>query len=140
VARARTPAFLLAALGSAMAARVTVAGAGSAVVNGVFARRDAAAVPAAFARVCVDAGWDSAATWARLNGPRAWWEAENSSYFYFNRGDGKWWLDSGETGLGLYISQAAGAGDAPPRDGWRVVGDGHLPLPSITVAAAGRDL
>ena len=89
MARARAPAFLLAALGSAMA-RVTVSGAGSAVVNGAFARRDAAAVPAAFARVCVDSGWDAPATWARLNGPRAWWEAENSSYFYFNRGDNMW--------------------------------------------------
>lgn len=120
-----------------MAARVVVSGAGSAIVHGVYSRRDSATVPSAFALVCSASGWDAAATWGRLNGARTWWEAPNASYIYFNRGDKQWWLDSGETGLGLYVSRAAGVGDAPPSNGWAVIGDGTLPLPSIVVAADG---
>ena len=126
-------ALLLAAPMSA-AARIVVTGAGSAVVNGVYDLRDAAAVPAAFALVCHASGWNAARTWGRLNGVRAWWEAPNGSYFYFNSGDGQWWLDSGVTGLGLYVSRAAGAGSAPPRDGWAALGDGALPLPTVSLA------
>jgi hypothetical protein len=122
------------------ASRVVVSGAGSAVVNGAYARRDASAVPAAFSRVCVASGWDVAATWARLNGPRDWWEAPNASYMYLNRGDGLWWLDSGETGLGLYVSRAADAGAAPPTTAWEVLGDGKLPLPTVTVVVEGGEL
>jgi hypothetical protein len=118
---------------SAAVARVVVTGAGSVVANGLYTRRDAASMPDAFARVCVKSGWDAAATWSQLNGPRAWWEAPNGSLFYFNS-DGQWWLDSGETGLGLYVSRAAGVGGAPPTDGWMTLGDGALPLPSVKIS------
>ena len=130
----------LALAAAAAAARVTVSGAGSAIVNGAYARREAAAIPAAFARVCVGAGWEPAATWARLNGARDWFEAPNGSYLYYNSGDALFWLDSGATGLGLYVSGAAGAGAAPPSAGWRPIGDGALPLPTVAVEAAGREL
>ena len=117
------------------AARVIVAGAGSLIANGVFTLRDAAVVPAAFALVCKASGWAAPETWAQLNGPRAWYESENSSYIYFNRGDRQWWLDSGVTGLGLYVSRAKGAtASAPPRDGWELIGDGALPLPSVVAS------
>jgi hypothetical protein len=119
---------------------VLVSGAGSAIVNGVYMRREAAAIPAAFALVCASSGWDTASTWARLNGSRAWWESPNSSYLYFNRGDGQWWLDSGATGLGLYVSRAPGEDEAPPRDGWSALGDGALPLPTVSAAHAEREL
>jgi hypothetical protein len=123
-------------------ARLIVEGAGSAIVNGAYSLRDAAVVPSAFALVCASSGWDAASTWARLNGNHEWWEAPNKSYVYFNSGDGQWWLDSGATGLGLYVSRAAGAGAVPPRDGWAVLGEGVLPLPrisadNIAVTAAG---
>lgn len=108
-------------------------GAGSAIVNNVYALRAFTSIPAAFARVCVASSWDASATWASLNGERAWWESPNSSYMYFNLGDRRWWLDSGETGLGLYVSTASGVGDAPPCDGWSALGDGALPLPTVTV-------
>ena len=85
-------------------------------------------------------GWAAAETWARLNGPRAWFESPRASYIYFNRGDGQWWMDSGETGLGLYVSRAGRADVTPPRDGWEVVGDGVLPLPTVTADGAGGDL
>ena len=114
-------------------ARIIVEGAGSAIiVNGIYSLRDAATVPSAFALVCTSSGWDAASTWKRLNGEGKWWEAPNKSYFYFNS-DGQWWLDSGVTGLGLYVSRAAGAGAVPPREGWAVLGEGVLPLPRISV-------
>ena len=112
-------------------ARVVVSGAGSSVVNGSYARRSASAVPAAFARVCRSSGWDAGKTWERLNGPRDWWEASNASYIYFNCGDRMWWLDSGVTGLGLYVSGVEGS--LPPVDGWKLIGDGALPLPTVHV-------
>ena len=133
-------AFSLAVADDAVRAIVLVSGAGSAIVNGVYVRREAAAIPAAFALVCASSGWDSASTWTRLNGGRAWWESPNSSYLYFNRGDGQWWLDSGATGLGLYVSRAPGEDGAPPREGWSALGDGALPLPTVSAAHAGREL
>ena len=120
-------------MAAAAASRVLVSGAGSAIVNSVYVRREAAVIPAAFARVCVESGWEAAGTWARLNEQREWWEAPNGSYAYFNSADNLFWLDSGETGLGLYVSGAAGKGAAPPSAGWRPIGRGKLPLPSITV-------
>jgi hypothetical protein len=111
--------------------RVVVSGAGSSIVNGVYLLRDAAFVPSSFALVCRQSGWDDAATWSRLNGARAWWEAPNLSYIYYNRGDNQWWLDSGATGLGLYVSRAAGVGAAPPFEGWSALSDGALPLPIV---------
>lgn len=123
------------------ASRVVISGAGSGIVNGIFSRRDPSLVPVAFASVCKTSGWDPAATWARLNGQGAWWEAANGSYLYFNSGDNLFWLDSGLTGLGLYVSgAAAGIGDVPPRVGWRVIGEGLPPLPSIAVDGAGSEL
>ena len=120
--------------------RVLVSGAGSAIVNGAYTQREASVIPAAFVRVCQSSGWDAAATWARLNEQRAWWEAPNGSYLYFNSSDQLFWLDSGVTGLGLYVSGAGGAGSAPPSAGWQLIGLGALPLPSIAVDEAGREL
>lgn len=126
---------------AASASRVVISGAGSAIVNGIFTRRDPSLVPLAFVGVCKTSGWDPAATWARLNGQGAWWESANGSYLYFNSGDNLFWLDSGQTGLGLYVSgAAAGSGDAPPSVGWRVIGEGLLPLPSIALHEAGGEL
>lgn len=124
-----------------MAARILhVSGAGSAIINGVYTLRDASVVPASFALVCRASGWGAAETWARLNGQRTWFESPSASYIYFNRGDNLWWMDSGETGLGLYVSRAGRADATPPRDGWEVVGDGVLPLPTVTADGTGGDL
>jgi len=114
--------------------RVTVSGAGSVIVNGLYTVKEAAVVPTAFALVCRKARWSPEGMWAELNQGAPWWEADNGSYIYLNRGDGKWWLDSGETGLGLYISSSwqGDEGEAPPLDGWQALGDGKLPLPTLT--------
>lgn len=74
--------------------------------------------------------------WKRLNGPRDWWEASNASYIYFNSGDHLWWLDSGVTGLGVYVSGVEGS--LPPADGWKLIGDGALPLPTVSVDSGGE--
>ena len=141
LARARASALLIALASMATAAaRVTVSGAGSGIVNGAYARRDASLVPTAFALVCDGSGWDAGTTWKRLNGPRAWWEAPNGSYMYLNSGDQMWWLDSGKSGLGLYVSRAAGDGDAPPQGGWTALRDGELPLPTVSVASSLSEL
>ena len=73
--------------------------------------------------------------WQQLNGDSgSWWEADNGSYIYLNQGDGKWWIDSGETGLGLYISTARNNErvGSPPLEGWVTLTDGELPLPSLS--------
>ena len=71
--------------------------------------------------------------WERLNGNGSWWESDNGSYIYLNRGDGKWWMDSGETGLGLYICSSRGEepAAAPPADGWEPLSGAALPLPTV---------
>ena len=43
-------------------------------------------------------------------------------------------MDSGETGLGLYIRKARSeeSPNQPPSDGWEMLGDAAPPLPSVT--------
>jgi hypothetical protein len=33
-----------------------------------------------------------------------WWEADNDSYIYFNRGDGQWWLDGPDGKVCIHAS------------------------------------
>ncbi len=91
-------------------------------------------IPPAFDLVCQQSRWDTLSMWERLNGNGSWWESENGSYIYLNRGDGKWWMDSGETGLGLYVRKSRGGEEtttAPPTDGWEQLSGAALPLPSV---------
>ncbi len=72
--------------------------------------------------------------WERLNGNGSWWESENGSYIYLNRGDEKWWMDSGETGLRLYVRMSRGGeetANSPPTDGWEPLSGAALPLPTV---------
>ena len=113
--------------------RVLVSGAGSSIVNGAYLLRTAKTIPAAFDLVCRQSRWDTRSMWERLNGNGSWWESDNGSYIYLNRGDGKWWMDSGETGLGLYV-RTARSGESPnlpPADDWEMLGDAAPPLPSV---------
>jgi len=72
-------------------------------------------VPPGFAAVCVDAGWDTAAMWKRLNGSAPWFRAANEAYVYFNRDDQHWWVDA-PSGHGVF--KARGPAHAPPSEGW----------------------
>jgi hypothetical protein len=102
-------------------ARLIVSGSeGAPEVDGEYRPRSPADVPGGFADVCAARGWDVASTWARSNGldPRAgtWFaHAENGSYVYRNKADGKWWID-GPDGSGVWI--ADGPCHAPPAHGW----------------------
>jgi hypothetical protein len=112
--------------------KLRVTGAGSSIVNGLYHLRQAEIIPSSFSKVCFKARWNPSDMWDQLNRGRPWWETENGSYIYYNGGDGQWWMDSGETGLGLYISTDKTDSDIlPPLKGWEVLGDGKLPLPKL---------
>jgi hypothetical protein len=75
--------------------------------------------------------------WQQLsNQVTPWWELENESYIYFNKGDGKWWID-GPDGSGLYIlrapegTPAVGATTLPPREGWQLLHTAESPAPVV---------
>lgn len=60
-------------------------------------------------------------------------QAPNEAYMYWNRGDGKWWIDVPD-GAGAYIAQS----DAldPPADGWQTLPGKRAPVPAVLVVAA----
>eukprot|EP01079_Euglenida_sp_SAG-EU17-18_P005097 gene5097-5190_t len=95
---------------------VHVRGAGVAAVNGAFKARSASQVPEGFARTCRGQGWNVDSTWMQLSDKSLhWYEKEDDSYIYWNRGDGRWWID-GPSGSGLYVSKSTSR--VPPTDGW----------------------
>ena len=74
----------------------------------------------ASARYVKQQGWDTNDMWKKLNGldsrTDAWFaHTENDSYIYWNRMDGKWWID-GPDGNGVWIVE--GPAHAPPAHGW----------------------
>ena len=93
--RAREVIAVLKAHGDARAAwpatavsGVEVLSAGYGPVVGRYAAVDGSqSIPAGFAKVCEESGWDTAAMWGKLNGGEGlvWFKhAENDSYLYFN--------------------------------------------------------
>ena len=92
---------------------VAVFAAGYEPVVGLYTERDGERdVPAGFARVCEQSGWDTDATWRRLSGGNAWFaHATSESYIYYNLQDTSWWID-GPDGLGAF--KARGVPWAPP--------------------------
>ena len=89
-------------------------------INGDYLPKSPKDIPPGFASVCETQGWDTSDMWAKLNGvdPKhdTWFaHSENESYIYWNRNDGKWWID-GPDGNGVWI--VAGPSHAPPAHGW----------------------
>jgi hypothetical protein len=85
-------------------------------------------IPSGFARVCNDQGWDTTDMWVKLNGldpiENTWFaHSQNESYIYWNKSDGKWWID-GPDGNGVWILE--GPSHAPPAHGWRHVTRGAI--------------
>lgn len=65
-------------------------------VAGTYMARGADDVPAGFARVCSQHGWDDRRTWGELNGGEGgrWFQHEqHDGYIYHNKSDGEWWID-----------------------------------------------
>lgn len=89
-------------------------------INGDYLPKNPREIPTGFASVCHNQGWDTMSTWARLNGVNpasdTWYaHSENNSYIYWNKNDGKWWID-GPDGGGVWIVD--GPSHAPPAHGW----------------------
>lgn len=111
---------------------VTVSGGGKAEVNGDYVPKAASDIPKMFAAVCDANGWSTPQMWAQLNGDAGWFaHSENDSYIYFNKSDGKWWID-GIDGLGVYISTNNAGASVPPGTGWKPLDPKSLPLPQVT--------
>jgi len=125
--RARDVLRVLEAHGSARkpvnVARIEVEGALPSV-QGKYQATSAETIPEGFGKVCRAQGWDTAETWAKLNGGADWYAAPNGAYIYRNTLDGKWWIDAPD-GNGVYI--AAGPAHAPPANGYEVLGAGPPP-------------
>ena len=114
----------------AMRRTLHVVGAGVAEVNGMY-QQMGATIPAGFARTCEKQGWDAGAMWKKLydqNTP--WFEAENGSYVYRNKGDGRWWIDE-PSGLGVYILESHEK--LPPPSGWHPLDPNYEPVPSVAI-------
>lgn len=103
-------------------AKINIMGSGFAAVEGDYLPKDASMhIPEGFARVCNEQGWEVQSTWQRLSGSEKWFahaDDSNDSYIYWNRSDGKWWID-GPDGMGVYI--CSGPKHAPPAHGWQLI-------------------
>jgi hypothetical protein len=100
--------------------QLTVTGSSQSNVNGNYYPQSPSNIPKGFAQVCNAMDWDTQSMWTKLNGvdPTAniWFaHSENDSYIYYNKGDGKWWID-GPDGKGVWIID--GPSHAPPAHGW----------------------
>ena len=110
-------------------AKIVISGAGESVVNGEYTQRDSKIIPKGFAATCDTMGWESEAMWQRLaDDTKPWFEHENGSYIYRNKGDGKWWIDE-PSGKGVYIVSSTAA--LPPPRGWEALSTGRMPCPHV---------
>ena len=79
---------------SSSGARVVVKEAGSMELNGQYREQDPLAISSGFAATCKQMGWNTNDMWDRLTDKKTpWYEKEDGAYIYFNRGDGKWWIE-----------------------------------------------
>lgn len=110
--------------------KISIQSAGFEHVNGVYDQKSPTLIPAGFDRTCRAMNWDTEQTWKQLSDQaRPWYEAENESYVYWNRGDGKWWID-GPSGAGIFIVKNDGW--FPPKSGWMALDSDYEPLPKVT--------
>ena len=109
-----------------------ISGAGHSVVNGIFKPQNPTAIPIGFAKVCKKQFWNTEETWKLLTDlKRPWYLKDDESYVYFNKQDGKWWIDAPQ-GYGVYIAKESVANEViPPIDGWDFLANEYAPLPLI---------
>jgi hypothetical protein len=111
--------------------QISIRSAGFNAVNGVYQQKHPTVIPSGFDRTCRSMNWDTAQMWNQLSDQRRpWYEAENESYVYWNKGDGKWWID-GPSGAGVYIVKNAGW--VPPKSGWISLDSDYQPVPTVLV-------
>ena len=110
--------------------KIRISGGGFHHCNGVYERRSPTIIPAGFDRTCRQMNWDTEQMWKQLSDQsRPWYEAENESYIYWNRGDGKFWID-GPSGAGVYIVKNDGL--TPPSEGWVSLSNDYEPAPTVS--------
>merc|ERR1719436_3954 len=97
---------------------ISVSGAGVDKVNAIYMAKDPRIIPMGFSLTCAAQKWDPESMWLQLSNQQSpWFEAENGSYMYWNKGDGKWWVDAPD-GKGVYVAVAPGT-TPPPVSGWQ---------------------
>jgi len=98
-------------------------------------------IPVGFAKVCKKSFWNAEMMWEQLSDLRTpWYLKEDDAYIYFNKGDGKWWLDH-PLGHGLYIARGQGGENAvPPTDGWESLQEDYGQLPDFEFSDLKDDL
>jgi hypothetical protein len=110
--------------------KISIRSAGFQHVNGIYQQKSPTLIPAGFDRTCRAMNWNTEQMWTQLSDQcRPWYEAENESYVYWNRGDGKWWID-GPSGAGIFIVKNDGW--FPPKSGWIALDSDYEPLPEVT--------
>ena len=110
---------------------ISVKSAGFQEVNGIYRPQSPSTIPAGFDRTCRAMNWNTEQMWNQLaQSNLQWFEADNKSYIYWNKGDGKWWID-GPSGAGVYIVK----NDAilPPKSGWISLSEDYDPTPTVEV-------
>ena len=108
-----------------MSSIVTVLNAGTKIVNGIYTSQLPSRIPAGFTITCNKMSWNDEEMWQRLSDlKQPWYEHENGSYIYHNKGDGKWWIDSPDGG-GVYISDSL-------ISAWQLLPNAKLPIPTVS--------
>ena len=111
--------------------KIQIKAAGFQAVNAVYTQKPQTVIPAGFDRTCRSMNWDTEQMWKQLTEKgRSWYEADNQSYVYWNKGDGKWWID-GPSGAGGYIVKSNG--ELPPRSGWVALSSDYNPVPIVDI-------
>ena len=117
---------------AALASMIKIAGAGVAAANGTFWAKSPSIIPVGFSKVCKENAWNAEKTWSTLTDLETqWYLNDNGAYVYYNKGDGKWWIDAPE-GHGLYIAKADGKHKGiPPANGWQLLDHSYGPIPAV---------
>ena len=125
----------------AMKQQIKVLGAGVSSANGRYLPQPPADIPVGFAKVCKKSFWNTEVMWEQLSDLHTpWYLKDDDAYIYFNKGDGKWWLDAPE-GNGLYIASGKGGINAvPPTSGWQSLREDYGDLPSFEFSDVKDDL
>jgi hypothetical protein len=117
--------------------RVSVKKCGVENAIGHYDRQEPSVIPEKFSSVCRKARWNPESMWDQLTDGKCPWflkDDGNGAYIYYNRGDGKWWID-GIDGLGLYTAsvRVEDLDAGPPNSGWTALNDEYLPLPTLSL-------
>ena len=112
--------------------KISIQSAGFSAVNGFYTCQSPHIIPKGFKSTCEAMNWDTQRTWNQLSSRKRHWflSEENDSYVYWNKGDGKWWID-GPDGAGIYIVK--NDAEFPPNIGWMALDKEYEPCPIVEI-------